>query len=232
MHTIALLADDRNVLTAVSIALKAEGYRVGTYTDRGSALDGFQTTPPDLAILDMKMPRMNGVETLRLFRARLDLPVIFLSSTDEVVDEVFAFQIGVDDFIRKPFSERLLVQRVKAVLRRTSPKDGTLLKKVAANVLERGALRMDAERHTCTWKNRRVALTASEFVLLHALASRPGMAKSRNALMEVAYQDPTNVDERNIDTHIKRLRKKFLATDPEFDMVESLYAVGYRYKEV
>jgi two-component system response regulator ChvI len=224
MHTIALVDDDRYVLSSVSIALKAEGYRVATYSDRASALDSFQTAPPDLAILDVKLPRMNGEETLRLFRAKLDLPVIFLTSAEPVIDEVLAFQMGADDFIRKPFSERLLVERVKAVLRRSSPKEGTLPHKV-------GALCMDVERHICTWKGKRVTLTATEFILLHALASRPGVAKSRNALMDLAYKDPTNVDERNIDSHIKRLRKKFMAGDPEFDMVESLYAVGYRFKE-
>jgi two-component system response regulator ChvI len=230
MPTIALVGDDRNVLSSVSIALKAEGYHVATYADGASALDGFQTTPPDLAILDIKMPRMDGVETLRQLRAKSNLPVIFLTSTEEVSDEVSAFKMGADDFIRKPFSQRLLVERVKAVLRRASPKDGTLPKRVP-NVLERGALRMDVECHTCTWKNRRVTLTVSEFVILHALASRPGVVKSRNALMELAYDSLTNVDERNIDSHIKRLRKKFMASDSEFDMVETLYGAGYRFKE-
>jgi two-component system response regulator ChvI len=231
MPTIALVANDRNVLSSVSIALKAEGYRIATYTDRASALSDFQTAPPDLAILDTKMPRFDGAEALRVVRAKSDLPVIFLTSTEEVFDEVFALEMGVDDFIRIPFSPRLLVERVKAVLRRALPKDAALPKKVTNGVLERGRLRMDLERHTCTWKNHRVRLTASEFLILHALASRPGVAKSRNALVAVAYNNPLNVDERSIDTHIKRLRKKFMASDSEFDMLESLYGVGYRFKE-
>jgi two-component system, OmpR family, response regulator ChvI len=229
MPTIAVVNDDRNLLTSVSIALKAEGYRVAIYTDGFSALDGFGTAPPDLAILDI---HMNGMETLRELRAKSDLPVIFLTSKAEVIDEVSALKMGADDFIRKPFSERLLVERVKAVLRRTSAKDGMLPKKATNRVLERGPLRLDLERHNCTWKNEPVALTVTEFLLLHALASRPGVVKSRNALMDVAYDDPANVDERNVDSHIKRLRKKFAASDSEFDMVETLYGVGYLFKEV
>ena len=230
MPTIALVDDDRNILTSVSIALEAEAYRITTYTDGASALDGFKTVPPDLAILDSKMPQMDGIETLRQLRAKSNLPVIFLTSTEELSDEVYAFQTGADGFIRKPFSERLLVERVKAVLRRASTKDRTLSKRVT-NILEHGALRMDVECHTCTWKNKRVALTVTEFIILHALASRPGVVKSRNALMELAYDGVTNVGGRNIDSHIKRLRMKFTASDSKFDMVETLYGVGYRLKE-
>src|SRR5215469_2256861 len=187
MPTIALVADDRSVMTSVSVVLEAEGYRIAAYTDGASALSGFQTAPPDLAILDTKVPRLDGAETLRLLRAKSDLPVIFLTSTKEVVDEVFALEMGADDFIRKPFSQRLLVERVKAVLRRRAlPKSAALPKKVTNKVLECGPLRMDTERHTCTWKNHRVRLTASEFLILHALASRPGVVKSRKTLVGVA----------------------------------------------
>jgi two-component system response regulator ChvI len=231
MPTIALVANDRNLMTSTSSALEAEGYRIAAYSDGASALMDFQTAPPDLAILDIKMPRLDGAEALRLVRAKSNLPVIFLTSTKEVFDEVFALEMGVDDFIRKPFSQRLLVERVKAVLRRALPKDAALPKKVTNGVLECGRLRMDMERHACTWKNHRVRLTASEFLILHALASRPGVAKSRNTLVAVAYNNPLGVDERSIDTHIKRLRKKFMVSDSAFDMIESLYSVGYRFKE-
>src|SRR3974390_591754 len=229
--TIALVDDDRNILTSVSIALEAEGYRIMTYTDGASALDGFKTSPPDLAILDIKMPRMDGMETLRRLRQKSDVPVIFLTSKDEEIDELFGLKMGADDFIRKPFSQRLLVERVKAVLRRSSPKDGSIPKEAHSKVLERGQLRMDPERHTCTWKNEQVTLTVTEFLILHALASRPGVVKSRNALMDAAYDDQVYVDDRTIDSHIKRLRKKFKAKDNEFDMIETLYGVGYRFKE-
>lgn len=231
MPIIAVVNDDRNALTSVSTALTAEGYRVANYTDGASALDGFRTALPDLAILDSKMPRIDGMETLRLIRAKSDLPVIFLTSKEEVIDEVLALKMGADDFIRKPFSPRLLVARVKAVLRRASPKNGTLSKKATNKILECGPLRMDPERHTCTWKHKRVKLTATEFLLLHALASRPGVVKSRNELMDVAYDDLVNMDERNVDSHIKRMRRKFTASDSQFDMIESLYGVGYRFKE-
>jgi two-component system response regulator ChvI len=231
MPTIALVDDDRNILTSVSIALEAEGYRITTYTDGASALDGFKSAPPDLAILDIKMPRMDGMETLRRLRQKSDMPVIFLTSKDEEIDELFGLKMGADDFIRKPFSQRLLVERVKAVLRRAAPKDAAAPKEVDSKVLERGLLRMDPERHTCTWKNEAVTLTVTEFLILHALASRPGVVKSRNALMDAAYDDQVYVDDRTIDSHIKRLRKKFKASDNEFDMIETLYGVGYRFKE-
>jgi two-component system response regulator ChvI len=232
MPTIALVDDDRNILTSVSIALEAEGYRIMTYTDGASALDGFKTSPPDLAILDIKMPRMDGMELLRRLRQKSDMPVIFLTSKDEEIDELFGLKMGADDFIRKPFSQRLLVERVKAVMRRISAKEGGVNAKEAdAKVLERGLLRMDPERHICTWKTEAVTLTVTEFLILQALASRPGVVKSRNALMDAAYDDQVYVDDRTIDSHIKRLRKKFKAVDDAFDMIETLYGVGYRFKE-
>ncbi|MEP9377549.1 response regulator transcription factor [Aquabacter sp. CN5-332] len=232
MPTIALVDDDRNILTSVSIALEAEGYRIDTYTDGASALDGFKTNPPDLAILDIKMPRMDGMELLRRVRQKNDMPVIFLTSKDEEIDELFGLKMGADDFIKKPFSQRLLVERVKAVLRRFSGKDGAAPREAdSAKVLERGLLRMDPERHTCTWKNEPVTLTVTEFLILQALAQRPGVVKSRNALMDAAYDDQVYVDDRTIDSHIKRLRKKFKSTDDNFDMIETLYGVGYRFKE-
>ena len=233
MPTIALVDDDRNILTSVSIALEAEGYRIMTYTDGASALEGFKTSPPDLAILDIKMPRMDGMELLRRLRQKNDMPVIFLTSKDEEIDELFGLKMGADDFIRKPFSQRLLVERVKAVLRRIAPKDGQQPAKEVESktTLERGQLKMDPERHTCTWKGEPVTLTVTEFLILQALATRPGVVKSRNALMDAAYDDQVYVDDRTIDSHIKRLRKKFKVTDDDFEMIETLYGVGYRFKE-
>jgi two-component system response regulator ChvI len=232
MATIALVDDDHNILTSVSIALEAEGYRTTTYADGASALDGFKSCPPDLAILDIKMPRMDGMETLRRLRQKSDMPVIFLTSKDEEIDELFGLKMGAEDFIRKPFSQRLLVERVKAVLRRSGGKDGVVPKEIdAAKVLERGQLRMDPERHTCTWRNKPVTLTVTEFLILQAIATRPGVVKSRNALMDAAYDDQVYVDDRTIDSHIKRLRKKFKQIDDSFDVLETLYGVGYRFKE-
>jgi two-component system response regulator ChvI len=233
VSTIALVDDDRNILTSVSLALEAEGFRVMTYTDGVSALDGFKLSPPDLAILDIKMPRMDGMETLRRLRQTSEVPVIFLTSKDEEIDELFGLKMGADDFIRKPFSQRLLVEHVKAVLRRASGKDASSPAREAASnkVVERGALRMDPERHTCTWKNESVRLTVTEFLILQSLATRPGVVKSRDALMDAAYDDQVYVDDRTIDSHIKRLRKKFKIADSSFDMIETLYGVGYRFKE-
>jgi two-component system, OmpR family, response regulator ChvI len=232
MPTIALVDDDHNILTSVSIALEAEGYRVMTYSDGASALDGFKTSPPDVAVLDIKMPRMDGMEMLRRLRQKSDMPVIFLTSKDEEIDELFGLKMGADDFIRKPFSQRLLAERVKALLRRSASKDPTNSKEADAKVLERGQLRMDPERHICTWKNKAVTLTVTEFLILQALASRPGVVKSRNTLMDAAYNDEVYVDDRTIDSHIKRLRKKLKSADEAFDMIETLYGVGYRFREV
>ena len=232
MPMIALVDDDRNILASVSIALEAEGYRIQTYTDGASAFDGLKQSPADLAILDIKMPRMDGMELLRRLRQRSDMPVIFLTSKDEEIDELFGLKMGADDFIRKPFSQRLLVERVKAILRRGAPKDAAQVKEADNRALERGLLKMDPERHTCTWKDEPVTLTVTEFLILQSLATRPGVVKSRNALMDAAYDDQVYVDDRTIDSHIKRLRKKFKVVDQAFDMIETLYGVGYRFKEI
>jgi two-component system response regulator ChvI len=230
MPTVALVDDDHSILTSVSIALEARGYQISTYTDGLSALDGFRTAPPDLAILDIKMPRMDGMETLRRLRQDSDLPVIFLTSKMEEMDELVGLKMGADDFIRKPFSHRLLVERVKVLLRRAKLKDSAGTKEPGTKVLKRGELRMDLERKICTWKNQPVTLTVTEFLILEALASRPGVVKSRNALMDVAY-DEIYVGDRAIDTHVKRMRRKFKAHDAEFDMIEAFYGIGYRFKE-
>jgi two-component system response regulator ChvI len=231
MPNIALVDDDRHILASVSLVLEAEGYRIMSYTDGFSALEGFKLSPPDLAILDIKMPRMDGMEVLRRLRQTSDVPVIFLTGKDEEIDELFGLKMGADDFIRKPFSHRVLVEHVKAVLRR-SAKGVTVLKETdASKLLERGLLRMDPERHTCTWKNEPVTLTVTEFLIMRALAARPGVVKSRDALMDAAYDDQVYVSDRTMDSHIKRLRKKFIQVDDSFDMIETLYGVGYRFKE-
>jgi two-component system, OmpR family, response regulator ChvI len=231
MPTIALVDDDLNILTSVSLALEAEGYRIATYQDGVSALDGFRTSPPDLAILDIMMPRMDGMEMLRRLRQNSNVPVILLTSKEEQIDELFGLKLGADDFIRKPFSQRLLIERVKAVLRRMSTTDNVVSKDASKEVLERGSLRVDSERHTCTWKDAPVSLTITEFLILQALISRPGIVKSRDSLMDAAYDDQVYVDDRTIDSHVKRLRKKFRAVDGDFDLIETLYGVGYRIKE-
>ncbi len=229
--TIALVDDERNILTSLRMALEAEGYKVRTYNDGASALEALSEDPADLGIFDIKMPRMDGMELLRRVRQGSDMPVIFLTSKDEEIDELFGLKMGADDYSAKPFSQRLVVERVKAVLRRFQPKEAQSAEVEAARVLERGKLKLDPERHTCHWDNRPVTLTVTEFLILQALAARPGVVKTRDALMDAAYDDQVYVDDRTIDSHIKRLRKKFKQVDDAFDVIETLYGVGYRFKE-
>jgi two-component system, OmpR family, response regulator ChvI len=228
MPTIAVIDDDHNILTSVSMTLEAEGYRTVTYADGHLALHSFQSDPPDLAILDIKMPRLDGVETLRRLRESSDLPVIFLTSKAEEIDELFGLKMGADDFVRKPFSRALLLERIQAVLRRHRPVRGESEK---VTVLEHRHLRIDSERHTCTWKNIPISLAVTEFLILQTLAVRPGVFKNRDALMDAAYDDEVYVEDPTIDSHIKRLRKKFKQVDDSFDLIETIYGVGYRLKE-
>lgn len=231
MPTVALVDDDRNILTSLRIVLETEGYKVRTYNDGASGLEGLTQEPPDIAILDIKMPRMDGMELLRRLRQDSELPVIFLTSKDEEIDELFGLKMGADDYIRKPFSQRLLVERVKAILRRGAARATDAAPANSDNTLERGKLVMDQERHTCHWDGKPVTLTVTEFLILQSLAQRPGVVKSRDALMDAAYDDQVYVDDRTIDSHIKRLRKKFKVVDDDFDVIETLYGVGYRFKE-
>jgi two-component system response regulator ChvI len=232
MTTIALVDDDRNILSSLSIALEQEGYHVKTYTDGAAALTALQATPPALAILDIKMPRMDGHEVLRRLRQSSDLPVIFLTSKDDEVDEALGLSMGADDYIKKPFSQRLLLQRVRAVLRRADARNAPAAGTPAKETMVRGKLVLDSLRHSCTWDGRDVQLTVTEFLILQALAQRPGFVKSRDNLMDAAYDDQVYVDDRTIDSHIKRLRKKFKQLDDDFDSIQTLYGVGYKYVEV
>ncbi len=229
--TIALVDDERNILNSLRMALEAEGYKVRTYSDGAAALEALNEEPVDLGIFDIKMPRMDGMELLRRVRQQSDMPVIFLTSKDEEIDELFGLKMGADDYIAKPFSQRLVVERVKAVLRRAGAREGGAAGTEAAKVLERGMLKLDPERHTCHWDDKPVTLTVTEFLILQALAARPGVVKTRDALMDAAYDDQVYVDDRTIDSHIKRLRKKFKQVDDNFDVIETLYGVGYRFKE-
>jgi two-component system response regulator ChvI len=235
-RNIALVDDDRNILTTLSIALQAEGYAIRVYSDGEAALKALTENPPDLAVFDIKMPRMDGMELLRRLRATSELPVIFLTSKDEEQDEEAGLAMGADDYIAKPFSQRLLLARIRAILRRAGPlaepepgeepavpRDGPLI--------ERGRLSMDPARHRVTWAGRPVSLTVTEFLILEALAQRPGVIKSRNQLMDAAYPDDVFVDDRTVDSHIKRLRRKFRVADPEFGAIETLYGAGYSFAD-
>ncbi len=231
--TIALVDDDRNILTSVSIALQAEGFITRVYGDGESALKALSDNPPDLAIFDVKMPRMDGLELLRRFRERQSTPVIFLTSKDDELDEALGLAMGADDYIAKPFSQRLLIARIRAILRRTEARAASAPDEadVGAAALSRGRLGMDSARHRVTWNEQPVTLTVTEFLILETLAQRPGIVKTRNQLMDAAYQDDIYVDDRTIDSHIKRVRRKFRQVDPEFDSIETLYGAGYRFSE-
>ena len=232
--TIALVDDDRNILTSVSIALQTEGFLTRVYSDGESALKALIDNPPDIAILDIKMPRMDGLELLRRLREKSQIPVIFLTSKDDELDEALGLAMGADDYIAKPFSQRLLIARIRAILRRTEPAQPVAegaAPAEPAEALERGRLSMDPARHKVTWGGVNVTLTVTEFLILETLAQRPGIVKTRNQLMDAAYQDDIYVDDRTIDSHIKRVRRKFRQVDPEFDAIETLYGAGYRFSD-
>ncbi len=235
MAKITLIDDDENIVVSVSLALENHGHAVTAYYDGAAGLAALESDPPDVAILDVKMPRMDGMEVLRRLRQTSNLPVIILTSKDEEIDEILGFNLGADDYIHKPFSQRLLIERVKAVLRRAAPDEadinGAVGQAAASRAIKRGRLTLDPARHDCLWDGKPVRLTVTEFLLLQSLAQRPGFVKSRDNLMDAAYEDQVYVDDRTIDSHIKRMRKKFRDVDPEFDSIETLYGVGYRYRE-
>lgn len=231
MTTIAVVDDDENILAHLSMFLENEGYNIRAFTDGASAYAALSDTPPDIAILDVKMPRMDGWELMRRIRQTSNLPVIFLTSCDDEVDEAIGLNMGADDYITKPFSQRLLGERIKAVLRRARADAGHTPDLQEQSTIVRGRLVLDPNRHACAWDGGPVRLTVTEFLILQALAQRPGFVKSRDQLMDAAYDDQVYVDDRTIDSHIKRLRKKFRAVDSDFDGIETLYGVGYRYKE-
>jgi two-component system response regulator ChvI len=227
-QTITIIDDDRNIVTSVTIALESEGYKVRSFNDGETGLQSILKNEPDLVILDIKMPRMDGTEVLQKLRETSKLPVIFLTSKDDEIDEIIGLKLGADDYITKPFSQRLLLARI-----------GTLLKRIAArsepqntkNIIALGALSLDKSRYLCTWNGAPLDLTVTEFLLLLALATRPGHVKNREQMIAAAYGDNIYVDDRTIDSHIKRIRKKFKKIDETFDHIETLYGIGYKYKE-
>jgi two-component system response regulator ChvI len=233
-RTIALVDDDQNILTSVSISLEAEGYKVNTYVDGAKALAGLAEHPVDLAVLDIKMPRMDGMELLNRIRRGSQMPVIFLTSKDDEVDELLGFRMGADDYIRKPFSQRLLLERIRALLRRVDLGPAPVVKpgepESEGSAVTRGDLVLDPTRHLCTWKGEAVQLTVTEFLILAVLAQRPGHVKTRDQLMDAAYGEHIYVEDRTVDSHIKRLRRKFKRVDDEFAQIETLYGLGYRYR--
>ena len=224
---IILIDDDNNILTSVSVALKAEGWEVETYNDSEQGLIALQRNTPDIAILDIKMPKLDGMEVLKKLRETNDVPVIFLTSKDDEIDEAIGLRMGADDYITKPFSQKLLIERIRAVLRRTIFKYND----VSDKLILRNDLSLDPDRHLCKWKGEEIRLTVTEFLILYSLAQRPGLVKNRDQLIDTAYGETIYVDDRTIDSHIKRMRRKFRAFDKDFDHIETLYGVGYRYRD-
>lgn len=224
---IILIDDDNNILTSVSVALKAEGWEVETYNDSEQGLIALHRNTPDIAILDIKMPKLDGMEVLKKLRESNDVPVIFLTSKDDEIDEAIGLRMGADDYITKPFSQKLLIERIRAVLRRSSYKNND----VSDKLIQRNNLSLDPDRHLCKWKGEEIRLTVTEFLILYSLAQRPGLVKNRDQLIDTAYGETIYVDDRTIDSHIKRMRRKFRVYDKDFDHIETLYGVGYRYRD-
>ena len=224
---IILIDDDNNILTSVSVALKAEGWVVETSNDSEQELIALQRNTPDIAILDIKMPKLDGMEVLKKLRESNDVPVIFLTSKDDEIDEAIGLRMGADDYITKPFSQKLLIERIRAVLRRSSYKNND----VSDKLIQRNNLSLDPDRHLCKWKGEEIRLTVTEFLILYSLAQRPGLVKNRDQLIDTAYGETIYVDDRTIDRHIKRMRRKFRVYDKDFDHIETLYGVGYRYRD-
>ncbi|MBR1945055.1 MAG: response regulator transcription factor [Alphaproteobacteria bacterium] len=231
-NKIALIDDDQNILTSVSMLLEEEGYEVLTYNDGLSGLQGVLKEQVSLVVLDIKMPRMDGLETLQELRKKSNVPVIFLTSKEDEIDELCGLRMGADDYIKKPFSPNLLIARIKVLLRRSDPiinKDSDEAREDV--VLKRGALEMNKTRHLCLWKDQPVDLTITEFLMLYSLIEKTGIVKTRDQLIDSAYGTNVYIDDRTVDSHIKRLRKKFKDIDQDFSCIETLYGVGYRYRE-
>jgi len=230
MVKICLIDDDQNILASLSLALKSEKFDVETYSDGIAGLEALEKDNYDIAILDIKMPRLDGLEVLQKLRNSSDIPVIFLTSKDDEIDQLLGLKMGADDYITKPFSQKLLIERVKVILKRTAFSKN---KDTGKNdsLIERGNLLLNMDRHECHWKNERIKLTVTEFLLLESLVNRPGYVKNRDQLMSAAYSDDLYVDDRTIDSHIKRIRRKFKAIDNDFNSIETLYGVGYRFNQ-
>ena len=228
-QTIALIDDDRNILTSISIALEKEGFKVQTYLDGESALIGLTRQPPDLAIIDIKMPKMDGEELLKKLRKKTSMPVIFLTSKDDEIDELLGLKLGADDFIKKSggFSIKVLIERIRVQLRKKNPSNIEDTK----NIINHGKLRLDASQLECEWDKKQLPdkLTTTEFLIVQELAKRPGIIKERSQLMDIAYREDTDIEDRTIDSHIKRIRKKFKKVDNNFSAIETRYGSGYRW---
>ena len=227
-HTIALVDDDRNILTSISMALENEGFKVQTYIDAENALVGISRDPPDLAVIDIKMPRMDGEELLKRLRKKTTIPILFLTSKDEEVDELLGLKLGADDFIKKSggFSIKVLIERIRVQLRKKENVSDDI-----KNLIKHGKLVLDPSQLECEWNGKSLPekLTTTEFLIVKELAKRPGIIKERAQLMDIAYKDNNDIEDRTIDSHVKRIRKKFKKVDQNFAAIETRYGSGYRW---
>ena len=227
-HTIALVDDDRNILTSISMALENEGFKVQTYIDAESALAGISRNPPDLAVIDIKMPRMDGEELLKRLRKKTTIPILFLTSKDEEIDELLGLKLGADDFIKKSggFSIKVLIERIRVQLRKKTNNIED-----SKNLIKHGKLVLDSSQLECEWNGKFLPekLTTTEFLIVKELAKRPGIIKERAQLMDIAYKDNNDIEDRTIDSHVKRIRKKFKKIDQNFSAIETRYGSGYRW---
>tara|TARA_B100000686_G_scaffold343011_1_gene423079 strand:- start:473 stop:1171 length:699 start_codon:yes stop_codon:yes gene_type:complete len=227
-HTIALVDDDRNILTSISMALENEGFKVQTYIDGESALIGITRNPPDIAVIDIKMPKMDGEELFKRLRKKTSIPLIFLTSKDDEIDELLGLKLGADDFIKKSggFSLKVLIERIKVQLRKK-----TNVLEENKNLITHGKLKLDSAQLECEWDGKSLPdkLTTTEFLIVRELAKRPGIIKERGHLMDIAYKEDTDIEDRTIDSHVKRIRKKFKKVDPNFSAIETRYGSGYRW---
>ena len=227
-HTIALVDDDRNILTSISMALENEGFKVQTYIDGESALIGITRNPPDIAVIDIKMPKMDGEELFKRLRKKTSIPLIFLTSKDDEIDELLGLKLGADDFIKKSggFSLKVLIERIKVQLRKK-----TNVLEENKNLITHGKLKLDSAQLECEWDGKSLPdkLTTTEFLIVRELAKRPGIIKERGHLMDIAYKEDTDIEDRTIDSHVKRIRKKFKKVDNNFSAIETRYGSGYRW---
>ncbi len=231
-NNIFLIDDDKNILTSVSMLLESEGYKVKTFSDGESGLKAILENHPDIAVVDIKMPRLDGIELLKKLRKTSDMPIIFLTSKVTEFDELLGLKIGADDYITKPFSQKILIERIRILIKRDELKNIKNNKIDDKNSLRVGNIFLDTEKYMCKWKNKTVNLTVTEFLLIKSLVENTGVVKSRDQLILSAFgEDKENIDDRAIDHHFKRIRKKFKNADNNFNSIVTIYGGGYKFSE-
>ena len=232
-NNVFLIDDDKNILASISMLLENEGYKVSTFSDGESGLKAILENSPDIAVVDIKMPRLDGIELLKKLRRTSNMPVIFLTSKDTEIDELLGLKVGADDYITKPFSQNVLMERIRILIKRTELKNIKKKDNIDdKNSIKEGNIFLDTEKYMCKWKNKTVNLTVTEFLLIKSLVKNAGAVKSRDQLIVSAFgEDKENIDDRSIDHHFKRIRKKFKSADNDFNSIVTIYGGGYKFSE-